>query len=82
MRLLDGWDRELHHAARDLSLSQLRYADEFHNADATPYRELPWLVIVPGLLLLVAAGIGLRRRDDPAVPPGKPVTTTSAAAGT
>ena len=68
MRLLDAWDRQLHQSARDLSLSQLRYADEFHNADATPYRALPWLVIVPGLVLLVAAGIGLRRRDDPDAP--------------
>jgi hypothetical protein len=63
MRLLDAWDRQMHQAARELSLSQLRYADEFHNADATPYRALPWLVIAPGLVLVVAAAIGLRRRD-------------------
>jgi hypothetical protein len=64
MRLLDAWDRQMHPAARVLSLSQLRYADEFHNADATPYRALPWLVIGPGLVLVGAAGIGLRRRRD------------------
>jgi len=64
MRLLDAWDGEMHAAARVLSLSQLRYADEFHNADATPYRALPWLVIGPGVVLVGAAGLGLglRRR--------------------
>ncbi|HEY5172783.1 MAG TPA: hypothetical protein VIK54_13730 [Acidimicrobiia bacterium] len=79
MRLLDAWDRQMHLAARDLSLSQLRFADEFHNADATPYRALPWLVIVPGLVLVVAAGIGLRRRDDSDVPVAKPTVAATGA---
>jgi hypothetical protein len=67
MRLLDAWDEQMHAGARDLSLSQLRYADEFDNADATPYRTLPWLVIGPGLVLVAAAGIVLvrsKRRAD------------------
>ena len=66
MRLLDGWDQQLHTAARDLSSSQIRYMDEFHNADATPYRALPWLVMAPGAILIAGAGIGLRRRRDDA----------------
>ena len=37
--------------------------DEFHNADATPYRALPWLFIVPGVLVLVVVvGLSLVER--------------------
>jgi hypothetical protein len=43
-------------AGHDLSSSQVQYLDEFHNADATPYRALPWLFILPGVLVLVVVG--------------------------
>ena len=37
--------------------------DEFHNADATPYRALRWLFIVPGVLvLMVVIGLSLVER--------------------
>ena len=37
--------------------------DEFHNADATPYGALPWLFIVPGVLvLIVVVGLSLVER--------------------
>ena len=62
MAFLDAWDAQMRQGARELSLSQIRYMDEFHNADATPYRALPWLVMAPGLVLLLAAGAGLRPR--------------------
>jgi hypothetical protein len=52
-RFLREWDDGLSAAARELSLSQLQYMDEFHHADATPYRALPWLFVVPGVLVLV-----------------------------
>src|SRR5439155_6313351 len=65
MRFLDAWDATIYKGARDLSLSQIRFMDEFHNADATPYRALPWLVMAPGLLLVLGGGyelVGSRRK--------------------
>ena len=59
-RFLRDWPKELSPAGHELSQSQLQYMDEFHNADATPYRALPWLFIVPG-----AVGAGGRRRPQP-----------------
>jgi len=67
-RFLQDWPKELSPAGHELSQSQLQYMDEFHNADATPYRALPWLFIVPGVLVLVVVG-GLslvERRTGPA----------------
>jgi hypothetical protein len=52
-QFLHDWPRTLSPAGHDLSLSQIRYMDEFHDADATPYRALPWLFVVPGALVLV-----------------------------
>ena len=69
-KFLDKWNASIFHGARALSLSQIQYMDEFHNADATPYRALPWLVIAPGVVLLVGAGIGFagrRRRREIAI---------------
>jgi hypothetical protein len=37
--------------------------DEFHNADATPYRALPWLVMLPGIVLIAAGALMLVRRS-------------------
>jgi hypothetical protein len=70
MKFLDRWDATIYHGAHDLSLSQIEFMDEFHNADATPYTALPWIFMAPGLILLVAGGyvlISLRRSGDPAV---------------
>jgi hypothetical protein len=65
LRFLDKWDASIFDGARRLSLSQIQYMDEFHNADATPYQMLPWLVIGPGVILLAGGVVGfaLRRRD-------------------
>ena len=52
---LAAWDAELSPNAHDISQSQIQFMDEFHDADATPYRALPWLVVVPGVVLLGAA---------------------------
>jgi hypothetical protein len=73
LKFLDKWDASIYQGARALSLSQVEYMDEFHNADATPYTALPWLFMVPGALLLGVSGFGLmdaRRRDKQA---GEPV---------
>jgi hypothetical protein len=63
MHFLDEWDAQLYQSAHELSLSQIQYMDEFHNADAIPYRALPWFVMAPGALLLTAAGVALARRS-------------------
>jgi hypothetical protein len=64
MKFLDAWDATIYQGAHDLSLSQIEFMDEFHNADATPYRALPWLFMAPGLFLLIggAAGFAGARR--------------------
>jgi hypothetical protein len=70
MRFLDKWDASIYRGARALSLSQIEYMDEFHNADATPYRALPWLFMAPGAVLLIGAAYGFagtRRRKDTTV---------------
>jgi hypothetical protein len=61
--LLDAWDSEMFKGAHDLSLSQVQFMDEFHNADATPYRALPWLVMLPGIVLIAAGALMLVRRS-------------------
>jgi hypothetical protein len=62
-RFLRDWPKELSPAGHELSQSQLQYMDEFRNADATPYRVLPWLFIVPGVLvLMVVVGLSLVER--------------------
>jgi hypothetical protein len=62
MKFLDRWDASIYKGARALSLSQVQYMDEFHNADATPYTALPWLFMVPGAVLLGGAVYGLSGR--------------------
>ena len=54
----------------------MKYVDEFRNADATPYRALPWLFIVPGALLALVAGAAVVRRPAPAA-----VTVSPAVSG-
>ena len=54
-RFLDDWESELSGSAHDISQSQIQFMDEFHEADATPYRALPWLFVVPGVLLAAVA---------------------------
>ena len=63
MHFLDEWDAQLYQGAHELSLSQIQYMDEFHNADAIPYRALPWFVMAPGALLPTATGVALARRS-------------------
>jgi hypothetical protein len=69
MKFLDKWDASIYQGARALSLSQIQYMDEFHNADATPYKALPWLFMAPGVVLLIGAAYGLagRRRVNATV---------------
>lgn len=61
MRFVDGWPDGLEARTVRLASSQVRFMDEFHNADATPYSALPWIYMVPGAVLVGAAGFGLFR---------------------
>ena len=54
-RFLSEWKAGLSENGHVLSQSQIQFMDEFHRADATPYRALPWLLIVPGLVVAVVA---------------------------
>src|SRR5262249_35680431 len=65
MRFLDDWRDHIFEGARKLALGQTQYMDEFHNVDATPYEALPWIVMIPGAVLLAAGAAALladRRR--------------------
>jgi hypothetical protein len=62
LKFLDKWDASIYKGARALSLSQIQYMDEFHNADATPYTALPWLFMAPGAGLLIGAAYGFAGR--------------------
>lgn len=59
MRFLDTWDKTTYRKALPLALSQTRFRDEFHNADATPYQALPWIFMAPGVVLLLGGGYAL-----------------------
>ena len=63
--LLDRWQNGMGKSAHARSLQQIQFLDEFRNADKTPYRALPYLVMAPGLILLIT-NVGLltvARRD-------------------
>lgn len=72
LKFLDKWDASIYKGARALSLSQIQYMDEFHNADATPYKALPWLFMAPGAVLLIGAAYGFagRRKNESGDPTG------------
>jgi hypothetical protein len=57
--LLDRWQNGMGASAHKRALQQIEFSDEFRNANATPYRALPYLVIAPGLLLLAACSTSL-----------------------
>jgi len=59
MKFLDKWDASIYKGAVNLALSQTRFRDEFHNADATAYRALPWIFMTPGAILLLGGGYAL-----------------------
>jgi hypothetical protein len=59
MKFLDTWDKTTYRRALPLALSQTRFRDEFNNADATPYKALPWIFMAPGAILLLGGGYAL-----------------------
>ena len=61
----DEWRRSTSAKSHALSDSQVALSGTFANADKIPLRPIPWLFIVPGLVLAVLAGATLvpeRRR--------------------
>jgi hypothetical protein len=70
-----------------LATNQVASVEEFHNADGLPFRTIPWLFIVPGIVLLaVCAGAFTLSRAPlhamrlPQVQSAKSRTTGSASA--
>ena len=59
MKFLDKWDAGIYKGALKLALSQTEFRDEFSNADATPYKALPWIFMAPGVILLLGGGYTL-----------------------
>ena len=59
--LLDRWQNGMGASAHTRALQQIEFGDEFRNADATPYRALPYLVIAPGVVLLAGAATSIWR---------------------
>jgi hypothetical protein len=47
-----------------IAAAQRAHVNDFAEADAVPFKTLPWLLIVPGIVLVVLAGIALVRRPS------------------
>jgi hypothetical protein len=58
-RFTAEWHRSTSAKSHALSDSQVALASTFANADKIPLRPIPWLFIVPGLLLALLAGVSL-----------------------
>jgi hypothetical protein len=52
-----------------LAATQNAVVDDFAAANETPVLELPWLVIAPGALIAILAGLALVPRAEPRVMP-------------
>jgi hypothetical protein len=66
---LQDWPHHLKPAGYALARAQLASVDDFKQLDDLPFNALPWLVMGPGIALLLAAGAGLaagRRRTGSA----------------
>ena len=60
----DVWQRSTSAKSHALSDSQVSLSSTFANADRIPLRPIPWLFIIPGLLLAAAAGVTLLPARD------------------
>jgi hypothetical protein len=72
-RFADEWQHTTSAKSHALSDSQVALAPTFANADHIPLRPIPWLFIVPGIALSLAAGSALvsaRRAHRAALPLG------------
>ena len=55
----DEWHRSTSAKSHALSSSQVSLSSTFTNADRIPLRPIPWLFIIPGIILAVLAGATL-----------------------
>ena len=60
----DEWQRSTSAKSHALSDSQLALSSTFANADKIPLRPIPWMFILPGLLLAALAGVSLLPARD------------------
>jgi hypothetical protein len=58
-RFAEGWERATSAKSHALSDSQVAMSSTFANADRIPLRPIPWLFIVPGIVLSLLAGAAL-----------------------
>ena len=80
-RFADTWQQSTSAKSHALSDSQVALAPTFANANRIPLRPIPWLFIVPGIVLSLAAGTTLlstrRSTSTAALPVGSnPLPTT------
>lgn len=61
-RFLNDWKSKLRTKAFAIAATQQAHVDDFAKADDIPFGALPWVLIGPGALLVLAAGLGLARR--------------------
>jgi hypothetical protein len=61
---LARWHSDLRTKAFTIAAAQRAHVNDFAEADAVPFKTLPWLLIVPGIVLVVLAGIALVRRPS------------------
>ena len=75
------WQTSTSAKSHALSDSQVHMGPTFANADRIPLRPIPWMFVVPGLVLAVLAGASLlpARRSERAELPVRNVEAASAA---
>jgi uncharacterized membrane protein HdeD (DUF308 family) len=73
---VDSWQSSISAQSHDLSDSQVAFASTFANADKIPLEPIPWMFIIPGVVLAILAGVTLlpARRNAEAPAPAQPVT--------
>ena len=80
-RFADEWQRSTSAKSHRLSDSQVSLASTFTNADQIPLEPIPWMFILPGIALVLLAGIALVAAPRGAVAPAfTPESLTTAAA--
>ncbi len=74
-----SWQGSISAKSHDLSDSQVALAPTFANADRIPLRIVPWLFVVPGLLVALLVGESLLRDSRRAQAPYRAVVDQSGA---
>jgi hypothetical protein len=65
-KFLNAWTTRLRAKAFSIAAAQQASVKDFAKADKIPFRALPWVLIGPGIVLMLAAGTALARRPQTA----------------